>query len=142
MHPDRASAVMITVIENRNARTTGTRAIPHHETALVLHRLWLTKRFLHACRRDRRLLSPQKTGRQAATPAAIGHDTPAPPKAAIAGRILGEILLMMVLGKVERRRRRHVGSDGANTLGRQRRLVSGFRGPGRYALRVAERVDR
>jgi hypothetical protein len=36
---------MITVIENRNARTTRTRAIPQSETALVLHRLWLTKRF-------------------------------------------------------------------------------------------------
>src|SRR5882757_8746460 len=45
MHPDRASAVMIAVIENRNARATRTGAIPQSETALVLHRLWLTKGF-------------------------------------------------------------------------------------------------
>src|SRR3982750_1729480 len=45
MHPDSASAVMIAVIENRNARATRTGAIPQSETVLVLHRLWLTKRF-------------------------------------------------------------------------------------------------
>src|SRR5437016_1895488 len=45
MHPDRASAVMVAVIDNRNARATRTGAIPESETALVLHRLWLTKGF-------------------------------------------------------------------------------------------------
>src|SRR5260370_42000647 len=45
MQPDRASAVMIAVIGNRNARATRTGAIPQSETAPVLHRLWLTNRF-------------------------------------------------------------------------------------------------
>src|SRR5665213_997088 len=45
MQPDRASAVMAAIIDNRNARATRTLAIPHSETALVLHQLWLTNRF-------------------------------------------------------------------------------------------------
>src|SRR3954470_13466716 len=45
MQPDSASAVMIAVIGNRNARATRTGAIPQSETGLVLHRLWLTNRF-------------------------------------------------------------------------------------------------
>src|ERR1700712_3087011 len=80
IHPDRASAVMVAVIDNRNARATRTGAIPQSETALVLHRLWLTKGFCRpfgvpdptsprAVRRGLRTL-------QAAMPAPIGHDTP------------------------------------------------------------------
>src|SRR6202165_1378402 len=45
MQPDRASAVMMAMIGNRNTRATRTGAIPHSETALVLHRLWLTNGF-------------------------------------------------------------------------------------------------
>ena len=41
---------MIAVIGNRNARTTRTEAIPYSETALVLHRLWLTNGFCEALR--------------------------------------------------------------------------------------------
>src|SRR5258708_30932393 len=44
MQPDNASAVMMAMIGNRNARATRTGAIPHNETAPVLHRLWLTNR--------------------------------------------------------------------------------------------------
>src|SRR3954471_9952324 len=44
MQPDKASAVMAAMIEYRNARATRTGAIPHNETAPVLHRLWLTIR--------------------------------------------------------------------------------------------------
>jgi hypothetical protein len=44
MQPDKASAVMTAMIEYRNARATRTGAIPHNETAPVLHRLWLTNR--------------------------------------------------------------------------------------------------
>jgi hypothetical protein len=46
MQPDKASAVMAAMIEYRNARATRTGAIPHNETAPVLHRLWLTNRVL------------------------------------------------------------------------------------------------
>jgi hypothetical protein len=45
MQPDKASAVMAAMIEYRNARATRTGAIPHNETAPVLHRLWLINRF-------------------------------------------------------------------------------------------------
>ncbi len=48
MQPDRASAVMMAVIGIRNTRATRTGAIPHSETALVLHRLWLTNGFCAA----------------------------------------------------------------------------------------------
>jgi hypothetical protein len=44
MQPDKASAVMTAIIEYRNARATRTGAIPHNETAPVLHRLWLINR--------------------------------------------------------------------------------------------------
>src|ERR1700682_1146125 len=49
MQPGKASAVMMAMIGNRNARATRTGAIPHSETALVLHRLWLTNRFSMGC---------------------------------------------------------------------------------------------
>src|ERR1700710_1276282 len=86
MHPDRASAVMVAVIDNRNARATRTGAIPESETAPVLHRLWLTKGFYGrsgARSRNTRLLRPLLRGEvnqdQAVTSAPIGHDTPVPP---------------------------------------------------------------
>src|SRR5882757_9324800 len=49
MQPDKASAVTMAKIGNRNARATRTGAIPHSETAPVLHRLWLTNRFSRGC---------------------------------------------------------------------------------------------
>ena len=74
---------MIAVIDNRNARATRTGAIPQSETALVLHRLWLTKRFLRrGCRArgERPLACGERcSSDQALTPAPIGHDTPVPP---------------------------------------------------------------
>src|SRR3954453_2835151 len=84
MQPDSASAVMITVIGIRNARTTRTGAIPQSETTPVLHRVWLIKGILHARARDR-TPSPRSRGtrvrnHQAVTPTPIGHDTPVPPK--------------------------------------------------------------
>src|SRR5271169_3483926 len=45
MQPDKASAVTAAMIGSRNARATRTGAIPSHETAQVLHWLWLTKGF-------------------------------------------------------------------------------------------------
>src|SRR5260370_23406436 len=51
MQPDSASAVMMAMIGNRNARATRTGAIPHSETVPVLHRLWLTNGFLRGVRR-------------------------------------------------------------------------------------------
>src|SRR5258707_15882803 len=80
MQPDKASAVATTTIGSRNARATRTGAIPQSETALVLHRLWLTNRFL-----EKSVPLPGSRGRgkgrdQALTPALIGHDTPVPPR--------------------------------------------------------------
>src|ERR1700716_3344549 len=46
MQPDKASAAVTAMIGSRNARATRTGTIPQSETALVLHRLWLTNRFL------------------------------------------------------------------------------------------------
>src|SRR5882757_8367225 len=83
IHPDRASAVMVAVIDNRNARATRTGAIPQSETALVLHRLWLTKGFYGPFGDARPILSPRGGEslriHQALTPIPIGHDTPVPP---------------------------------------------------------------
>ena len=63
-------------------------------------------------------------------------------KPAIAGRILGQILLMIVLGEIELACRRDLGGDGAEALGRQRLLVGRLRFVGGFALRVAKCVDR
>src|ERR1700712_1822361 len=63
-------------------------------------------------------------------------------KAAIAGRILGQILLMIILGEIEFAGRRDLGGDGAESLRRQRLLIGRLRGIGGFALRVAEGVDR
>jgi len=41
MQPDKANAAMAAMIGNRNTRATRTLAIPHSETAKVLHQLWL-----------------------------------------------------------------------------------------------------
>ena len=63
-------------------------------------------------------------------------------QSAIARRILGEILLMIVLGEIEFGRRRDLGGDGAETLGSKRLLIHRLRRVGGFALRIAERVDR
>src|SRR5450756_636724 len=49
---------------------------------------------------------------------------------------------MIVLGKIEFARRRDLGGDGAQSLGRQRLLVGRLRHIGGFALRVAEGIDR
>src|ERR1700676_2038006 len=61
---------------------------------------------------------------------------------AIAGRILGQILLMIVLGEIERAGGRDLGGDGAEALGRQCFLIGSLRSVRGFALRVAECVDR
>src|SRR5436190_6884127 len=63
-------------------------------------------------------------------------------QAAIARRILGEILLMIVLGEIEFARWRDLGGDRAETLRRQRLLVHSLRRVGGLALRITEGVDR
>src|SRR5438105_8681698 len=63
-------------------------------------------------------------------------------QSAIARRVLGEILLMIVLGEIEFGRWRDLGGDGAEALRRQRLLVRRLRRVGGLALRVAEGVDR
>src|SRR6516165_2225989 len=63
-------------------------------------------------------------------------------ESAIAGRILGKILLMVVLGKIELTSRCDLGSDGAEPLGGKRLLIHRLRSVGRLALRVVVSVDR
>src|SRR5207237_3615599 len=63
-------------------------------------------------------------------------------QSAIARRVLGEILLMIVLCEIEFGRWRDLGGDGAEALRRQRLLVRRLRRVGGLALRVAEGVDR
>src|SRR5262249_30610567 len=60
---------------------------------------------------------------------------------AIAHRVLGEILLVIVLGKVELRRVEDLGRDGAVALRRQRLLVLGLRPLGGCTLRRRSDVD-
>src|ERR1700682_4647839 len=102
MQPDRASAVMMAMIGNRNARATRTGAIPHSETALVLHRLWLTNRFSGGGPESRKSrLSAGHAKRSGADAGADGARHAGAAKPAIAGRILGQILLVIVLGEIE-----------------------------------------
>src|SRR5690242_20106163 len=61
-------------------------------------------------------------------------------QSAIARRVLGEILLMIVLGKIEFARWRKLGGDGAETLCGQRLLVHSLRRIGGLALHIAEGV--
>src|SRR6266478_3083673 len=63
-------------------------------------------------------------------------------KSAIAGRILGEILLMIILGEIEFAGRRDLRGDGAEALCSQRLLIGGSGRIRGFALRVIERVDR
>src|SRR6185436_14302070 len=63
-------------------------------------------------------------------------------QSAITRRVLGEILLMIVLGEIEFARWRNLGGDGAETLRGQRLLVRSLRRVGGLALRIARGVDR
>src|ERR1700760_3578885 len=63
-------------------------------------------------------------------------------EAAIAGRILGQILLMIVLGEVELADGRDLGRDRIEPLRRQRLLIGCLRRLGGFALRITESVDR
>src|ERR1700756_372810 len=142
MQPVSPSAIMTAMMGNRNARTTGTGAIPQSETALVLHRLWLTNGSWRLRGKPETLLPSQlgsRSGRDADADRA-GHAGAAEP--AIARRILGEVLLVIVLGEIECARRRDLGGDAAKTPRRQRLLVGGLRGVGGFLLRIAKRVDR
>src|SRR3954467_10810018 len=61
---------------------------------------------------------------------------------AIACRILGEVLLMIVLGKVERTARSDLGGDGAEAFCGKRFLVGRLRSVCGFLLLVAKSVDR
>src|SRR5713101_4246368 len=54
---------------------------------------------------------------------------------AIAHRVLGEILLMIILGEIERRRVADLGGDGSVAFSSQRLGVGGLRSLGSRALR-------
>src|SRR5581483_1232041 len=60
---------------------------------------------------------------------------------AIAVRVLGEILLVVILGVIERRRVEDLGSDGVHTVLRQLLLVERLRGLGLLLLLGREGVD-
>src|SRR5689334_17431131 len=62
-------------------------------------------------------------------------------EAAVAAGILGEILLVIVLGVVERRRIEDLGGDGAKTLLAELALEHGARGLGLGLLVGRESVD-
>src|SRR5215510_12240875 len=64
-----------------------------------------------------------------------------PAQAAIAGRVLREVLLVVILGKIERRRIEDFRRDRAKPLGAQRLLVHGPRRFGSLALLGREHVD-
>ena len=120
---------MIAVIGIRNARTTRTGAIPQSETAPVLHRVWLKKGILRSGVEQGGSLAPRLQGEETRRPSSGGHADAdrarhaGAAQSAIARRILGEILLMIVLGEIEFARWRDLGGDGAETLRRQRLLV-------------------
>src|SRR6266550_4754363 len=61
---------------------------------------------------------------------------------AIAHRVLGEILLMIILGEIQRRRVADLGGDRSVAFGPERLGVGGFRSLCGGALRRIERVDR
>src|SRR6516164_1451792 len=62
-------------------------------------------------------------------------------EAAIAVRVLGQILLVIILGEVEWRRVEDLGGDRPHACGAERLLVSLLRGFGGGALLRSERVD-
>src|SRR6185312_14511985 len=64
-----------------------------------------------------------------------------PAVAAIAVRVLRQILLVIILGKEERRRVGDLGGDGAVTLGGEFLLVHRLRGLGCFFLLRREGVD-
>src|SRR6516164_7966569 len=121
MQPDKAIAAVTTMIGRRNARATGTNAILKRETASVLHPLWLIKGFRGApplrAGGERNRAKTDRSGRDA-DPDRAGHAGAAEP--AITGRILGQILLVVVLGKVELACRRDLGGDAAEAPRRKR----------------------
>src|ERR1017187_7795088 len=87
MQPDKASAVMAAMIDNRNARATRTGAIPKKRDSSSLAPVMVNKPFLRATGvqlRDPPRPALARRGDeeetdQALTPAPIGHDTPVPP---------------------------------------------------------------
>src|SRR5882757_3709160 len=124
MQPDNASAVMMAVIGNRNARATRTGSHPSKRDSLSLAPVMVNKWFLSAH------AGPDRARHAGAT------------QPAIAGRILGEILLMIIFGEIEFAGWRDLGGDGAQSLCRERLLIGRLRRDGTLALRLAERVDR
>src|SRR4051794_30041835 len=62
-------------------------------------------------------------------------------EAAIAGRILRQVLLVIILGEITLAGRRDLGGDGAEALRRQRRLIGRLRYLRGFALLVIKGVD-
>src|SRR5690349_5658319 len=105
MQPDKANAAAAAMIGKENARARRTGAIPQNEIAPVLHLTWLIKGlrgdYVHhsgAMRQHRTRIDNTALCRDAGADRA-GHAGAAEP--AIAGRILGQILLMVILGEVK-----------------------------------------
>src|SRR6185312_16680179 len=109
IQPDSASAAAM--IDSRNARTTSTVSYPLKRRQPVLRPLWLIKSF-----RARVLCFPSAVAGRAGSGSYSGADRASHPGAAqpaIAGRILGQILLMVVLGEIELAGGRDLGGDGS-----------------------------
>jgi hypothetical protein len=66
---------------------------------------------------------------------------PRPPQAAVAVRHLGQVLLVVVLGEIERRCIDDLCRDRSVAVGRQHLLVGSLRGLGGLALRVGADID-
>src|SRR5262249_5501168 len=144
MQPDSASAVMAAMIGRRNARATRTGAIPPSEIALVLHPLWLTNggwttstpiRLRQGLRRDKRGDRRRFKASRRVDADADGAGHAGAAEAAITRRVLGEILLMIVFGKIERTGGRDLGGDGTEALCGKRLLVGRLRSVGSFLLR-------
>src|SRR4051794_21984244 len=70
-----------------------------------------------------------------------GADDASPGQAAVAGRVLGQVLLVVALGEEELRRRPDLGGDRPHAALAQGLLVGRLGGLGRAGLRVGIGVD-
>src|SRR5262249_6714504 len=112
MQPDKAIAATATMIGRKDART---QAIPERDS-LSLAPVMVNKGFSAGLSlplgRERK---PMKTGNSRGNADSDGAGPACAARPAIAGRILGQILLVIVLGEVEFASRRDLGGDAAKT---------------------------
>src|ERR1700733_10513640 len=147
MQPASASAAMAAGTGKESARMTRNLSCPVYQRDGLSFAPDMVNKLFFACAARARaagdcrppLAERKRSGRDARRKWAR-HTGPA--QSAIAGRILGEILLMIVFGEIERSGRFDLGRNGAESLGRKRLLVSSLRGNRCLALRIVRGVDR